>query len=172
MKNGTECPDLCALAIACLAAPDFSLVGSTTRAAFTVAFGGLAFSLYPLAAAHALDRARPGEALGTTSRLLLASAVGSVAGPVLASFASDVFGARGFFATNGFVLLSLSALTAVRILRVEAVDQIGFQPLPRTSPAVAELDPRVLREEEAVSTVGDLRGLTLEARVGDEPTRP
>jgi MFS family permease len=157
-----------ALGIACFAAPDLSLVGIGTRLAFTAAFGGLVFSLYPLAAAHALDRVDPAEALGTTSRLLLASAVGSVVGPVVASFASDAFGPFGFFAANGFVLLSLAALIAVRMLRVEAADQVGFRAIPRTSPAVAELDPRVVHPDDEIETSRYSQSLLLETSAGDE----
>lgn len=107
--------------------------------------GSLAFAIYPLALAHAFDRLDHELVLRASSVLLLGSALGSIAGPILASLAIDAFGPAGFFLFNGVVtvLLALYGVRRIREARpVPVEDREPFRVVPRTTAVVSELDPR------------------------------
>lgn len=107
-------------------------------------FGGLVFSLYPLAVAHTFDRVVPGEALAAASQLLLASALGAVGGPLLAAVAMTVLGAQGLFVFAAGISLALAGGTLRRIRRVDAVSEAQrttYVALPRTTFGALALHP-------------------------------
>ncbi len=111
-------------------------------AALAFVFGALAFSLYPLAVAHTLDRVGDDQSLAAAGQMLLASSVGAIAGPIVAAVASTQFGSTAFYAVDGLLLAGLAVGVFVRLLRVSPVSQEDFVAIPRTTFAVNELDPR------------------------------
>ncbi len=131
-----------ALATLCGVFPGFTEISLGALCALGGVFGALAFSLYPLAVAHVLDRVGPAQAMGASAQTLLASSAGAVVGPGLASAASHRFGAGALFAVDGLLLLGFALVVGVRMLRFAAPRQRAFRALPRTTAFVSELDPR------------------------------
>jgi MFS family permease len=131
------------LAACCLLSPMLEHAGAAMRTAAAFAFGALAFSLYPLAVAHTLDRIGPQRALPAASLVLLASSVGSIVAPAVLPMASTALGPQAFYALNGALASGFAVVIGWRLLRVRRVAQDHYQPVPRTTPVVYELDPRI-----------------------------
>lgn len=131
------------LSICCFATPQIEPSWIEARLAMAFIFGALAFSIYPIAVAHTLDRVGTEQALPAASRMLLASSIGAVLGPILASSVSNRFGENAFFVMNGVLLASFAMVATIRMIRVDPVRQDAFVPVPRTTVAVHELDARV-----------------------------
>jgi MFS family permease len=116
--------------------------------------GGAAMPMYSISIAHANDNAE-GRFLQIASGMLMANALGAVIGP-FAFGASRYLGAsQGFMATLGVAFLCCVVWTGVRLKAHSARRDYfePFQPLPKTSPEVAVLDPRM--EGEPVSELED-----------------
>ncbi|MEM7220953.1 MAG: MFS transporter [Pseudomonadota bacterium] len=111
------------------------------------AIGVGALPLYALCIAHANDSA-DGRFLAIASGMLMIHAAGSVAGP-LAFAAFEQFGVPHAFAlTLGIAFGGTLLYTLTGLVRREASREYfePYQPLPKTTPTVAQLDPR---DEEA-----------------------
>lgn len=106
-----------AAASALAPADDLSL-----RAGLAGLFGGFSFPIYALAAAHANDRAGPGEFVAVSGGLLLVFAVGGTVGPILAALAVDGMGRVGLFGFSA-VVYGLLALHAGRRMTVRPTDR-------------------------------------------------
>jgi len=117
-------------------------VGIAGRSILAFGFGALAFSLYPIAVAHTIDRVGDRQSLPAAAQMLLASSVGAVLGPIVASSASAVFGLKSFYVIDGLLAIGLALGIAVRRMRVAPVAQDAFVAVPRTTFAVNDLDPR------------------------------
>ena len=107
-------------------------------------FGGTSFALYPLCVAHTNDHLQPEQRVGASGALVLAYSLGAAVGPLVGAAAMTAFGARGLFV---FIALCAATALAFAIWRVwvapavpDALQQ-PYQVLPRTTPAVASLDP-------------------------------
>jgi MFS family permease len=114
-------------------------------APLAVLFGTLAFTLYPLSVAQAIDYAASDDVVPMSGGLVLAYSVGALAGPVTASLLMEQLGPLGLFTfTAGVgVLLGLFALWRIRTAPTLAMeDQAPYQPVPRTSVVAYEMDPR------------------------------
>lgn len=115
------------------------------------AFGAFAIPLYAICVAHANDFADPRAFVETSGTLLLANACGSILGPLLAAAAMSRVGAPGLFAVTALVHLAMAGFALHRMRRRVArapAERDSFIPVPRTSPAVAALDPRAEAEAE------------------------
>ncbi|HYM33478.1 MAG TPA: MFS transporter [Candidatus Cybelea sp.] len=109
-------------------------------------YGGLAYTLYPIAVSHANDHADRGQVVSVSAGLLLAWAAGSVGGPPLATLAMTAFGPSALFLYLAFVAGTLAVFTAWRITRRGAQpkeQRKPFVPKAPTTPLAGELDPRV-----------------------------
>ncbi len=84
--------------------------------AFAAAYGGFAFTLYPLASAQVNDRADPDLMVQVAAGLLVAYGIGSVAGPILASQIMGWIGPQGLFLFVASIAVLLAVFTMVRIL--------------------------------------------------------
>jgi MFS family permease len=121
------------------ALPPFGLLAAAAL------FGGVSFSIYPLAVAHANDSLRPTQLVAGSGLLLLGNSVGSLISPLCVAPLMDKRGTWVLFPALGAVALALAAYTVYRMLRVEgrpSAEQSAFVALPRTTPEAAELDPR------------------------------
>jgi len=141
------------LALALASGAGVLLPGDAPRRVVPLAFvfGGLLFSLYPLALAYAFDRVERDEGMGASGLMMLAYGLGSVAGPLVTGTTMGALGPEGFYAVPAAVALAVAALAAQRIARVAPVPEAEREPFaaaPRTTPWVAELDPRTAPEEE------------------------
>ncbi|MCD6055553.1 MAG: transporter [Gammaproteobacteria bacterium] len=106
-------------------------------------FGGLAFTIYPVAISLACDKLHVKHLTAAAQGLLLAYSIGCVIGPMLAATAmrfSKSYGYLGYFVMTN---IGLAVFLAVRRVQQESVPQEEpFMPVPQTTPIAAELDPR------------------------------
>jgi MFS family permease len=131
------------LVACCVVSPALETLGLAARFAGAFVFGALAFCLYPLSVAHALDRIGSGRALSAASLMLLASSAGSVVAPIAIPVAAHAMGPHTFYALNGALCAGFGLVVAWRLIRVRPVAQERFRAVPRTTPVVYELDPRI-----------------------------
>jgi MFS family permease len=110
-------------------------------------YGGLAYSIYPIALAHANDFMRLEEIVPASAGLLLMFGVGSAAGPILASHVMGLAGFNGLFLYIGAIAGMLALFTLYRMTARQAKpleEQGVFVPMPQTAttPIAMELSPR------------------------------
>ena len=111
-------------------------------------FGGLVFSIYPVAVARTYDLFGSEEIVKVSSALLLSYGVGAAAGPALSSGVMEVSGnPYGFFlyiaAISGlFAAVTFFLRKTERIEVVPVEEQVDFMILRNTSPVAIHLDPR------------------------------
>ncbi|WP_342234734.1 MFS transporter [Inquilinus sp. OTU3971] len=116
-------------------------------------WGGMAEAIYPLSVAHANDHAKPQDYVPLAGTLLILWSIGSSAGPLAATVAMERFGPDALFvyvaalvgAFAGFVLWRMARRG--RVAAEEAEQFVGLA--AGSSPAPAELDPRIRPEDEA-----------------------
>ncbi|MEM9751355.1 MAG: MFS transporter, partial [Pseudomonadota bacterium] len=133
----------CAVAGAALAASAGG--GRAALIAIAPAFGFFAMPLFGLCMAHGIDHAEHDDYVTVTAGLLLLYGIGSIVGPPIAPLLMQASGPATLFAFTSaihvaFVLFGLYRLT--RRAPVPLDEQAAYVPVPRTSPAVFELDPR------------------------------
>lgn len=129
-------------AVAALAQLLLPAGGPATALALIFAFGGMAFSLYPIAVAHLVDYLERDELMSASSSLLLVNGVGAAVGPLAAGLLMN----RGqpwllfawFFALSA--LLAAYALYRFMRRRRDVSAQDHFVPLVSTTSE--SLDPR------------------------------
>lgn len=111
-----------------------------------MAFGGSAYSVYPISATHANDHADRRYTVAVSSGLLLSWAIGSIIGPLLATAAMGLLGPAGLFlytAVVGGLLCLYIVWRMTRRAPVPAEQRVTFvAQSPVTTPIAAELDPR------------------------------
>jgi MFS family permease len=115
--------------------------------------GGFSFPLYALLNAHTNDWIEAEQMVGAGSRLVLASGLGAISGPFLASFAMSRFGAPGFFWFLAGVHTAVAGYAAWRLLRrapVPVDEQSHFASIPARggSVLVSALNPEAYDEED------------------------
>lgn len=107
------------------------------------AYGGVAVTLYSIAVAHANDHIGSDDLVAASAGLLLAYSIGAVVGPIAGTWAMGMVGLWGFYGFGMAVALAIGVFALWRMTRRPApAEQSPFVAMPRTSPAVAELDPR------------------------------
>ena len=134
------CATMAALALAFLA-------GSTPYAnfAFVFVFGSFAMPMFSLCAAHANDRAAPGEFVMLNAALMLFYSFGAIGGPYAASWTMEIFGPSALFAFNAAVYLIFIFIVLYRMQArsgVPAERRGRFIALLRTSTVFARLAGR------------------------------
>ncbi len=108
-------------------------------------FGAASFPLYTLALAHANDLVNKRRAVEVAGGLLLIFSIGAVLGPVVSSAVMGVVGPNALFATTALFHILLVAAVMVRIQvrpRISTRHKEDFVMIPRTTPAIYEMDPR------------------------------
>lgn len=120
----------------------------------TPLFGGLAFTIYPLAVAHAHDRFNSSEFVSVSASLILSFGVGASFGPLLASTLMKAAGPAGMylFITVCSSLFGIASFVYLRHGADEPGEQAPFVAVPRTSPVIAALahraEPEGFAQEE------------------------
>jgi MFS family permease len=108
-------------------------------------YGAAAFTVYTLCVAHANDLVHRKRAVEVSSGLLLVFSIGAVLGPLIASLMMRQLGHGALFLYSAF---AHSAIALVMVLRVQQRPKLPLQrnerfvPVPKTTPAVFDLDPR------------------------------
>lgn len=115
--------------------------------------GGFSTPLYALLNAHTNDWITPEQIVGAGSRLVLASGLGAISGPFLASATMELVGAAGFFWFLALVHAGVAGYAAYRLLRrapVPVEDQSTFASIPArgSSVLVSTLNPEVYDEHD------------------------
>ena len=114
--------------------------------ALAVAFGGLVFTLYPLAVAYTNDHLKPHNIVPAAGGLVMAYGIGAAIGPLGAATAFEFIGANGVFGFCAAVALALAILIFSRMHERAALaigDQGDFQVALRTSPVATDTDPTI-----------------------------
>ncbi|MGE4133993.1 MAG: MFS transporter [Bdellovibrionales bacterium] len=115
---------------------------------WTLALGGgiglCAFSIYPLCLAHANDRISKKRSVEVSGGLLLLFSITAIVGPSAAAVLIQLFGGGALFLVTAFAHGFLALVLIVRLKKSGARNKAteNFVPMPRTSPAVFQLDPR------------------------------
>jgi MFS family permease len=108
-------------------------------------YGAAAFTVYTLCVAHANDLVHKKRAVEVSSGLLLVFSMGAVLGPLIASFMMRELGHGALFLYSAMAHLGIAL---VMILRVQQRPKLPiersepFVSVPKTTPAVFDLDPR------------------------------
>ncbi len=133
-----------ATAIVCYLIMDKDVHDGLGLLALGALFGGLSFTIYPLAVAYTNDYIGPEDRVPASGGLMISYGIGASLGPTLGSVMMDFLDARGLFIFIGGVALVLMVFILWRITQRRApalADQGDFQPMQRTSPVVYELYP-------------------------------
>jgi MFS family permease len=110
-----------------------------------VLYGSMAFTVYTLCVAHANDLVHRKRAVEVSSGLLLVFSVGAILGPVMVSVIRHKFGLGGLFLHTAMSHASIAVVMLVRAQvrpKLPTKHKEPFVIVPRTTPAVFELDPR------------------------------
>lgn len=132
---------------------------------FGLAFGATALPCYSLAAAHAYDKTPNSDMVATAATILLANALGSVAGPLLAAWLMDMLDPRALFLFTALVqaLLAIYVIYRARVQpSLTTAEKTDFD-MAATAPVGAMVtsetpditDPSVIVPESYVSGDGD-----------------
>ena len=123
-------------------------------------YGGIGFTLYPVAVARGHDLFDPGQVVAVSSGLLFSYGIGASIGPILAAATMSLLGGpHGLFAYSALVAGIYAVLAAwLRTLESVAIvavqDQGTFMPMKITSPVAMVIDPRA--ESPVGETIGPL----------------
>jgi len=113
---------------------------------FSTLLGGFCFVLYPLSVSHACDLVDSKELVAATGAVLFSYGIGSIIGPILASYSMKMFGGIALFY---FLFINASLLAAITFIRIVAKTQVPpeeklhYSNMPRSTPVAYELDPRI-----------------------------
>ena len=111
-------------------------------------FGGLIFTIYPVAVARAHDLFEQKDIVPVSSCLLLSFGVGAAIGPVGASTTMTLSGSPHGFLVYASMIAALYAVVTWGLRRWEKIeivsveDQVNFVPMKSTSIMAVHLDPR------------------------------
>ncbi len=83
--------------------------------AFAAAYGGFAFTIYPLSAAQVNDLADPDQLVQVSAGLLIAYGLGAIAGPIVSSQIMGYAGPQGLFLFIAGVATALVLFTVLRM---------------------------------------------------------
>ncbi|MGH8233293.1 MAG: MFS transporter [Rhodanobacteraceae bacterium] len=104
-------------------------------------FGGMSFTVYPIAVAHLVDYVRRDELLSASSTVLLVNGIGAAVGPLLAGALMNLMRPQLLFAWFAVLDGMLASYALYRFIRrkreVTPVD--NFVPLVNTTPGSLEL---------------------------------
>ena len=111
--------------------------------------GGTTFTLYPLAISHGCDHMEPEDIVSGTQGLLLGYSSGACIGPIIGSYFMHGL-ADGLMVYFSLVMGLLALFFAVRIPfrpKIYSSNEQSFIPVTRTSPVIAQIDPRSDNDE-------------------------
>ncbi|MCY4589816.1 MAG: MFS transporter [Alphaproteobacteria bacterium] len=139
-------------------------LGFWPLAVLVTAYAGVCSAIYPLSVSHANDHLDPADLVAASAGLIMAAAMGAAIGPLVTSAVMQSSGPRGLFLTSSVICLVAGGFAVWRMTRRAPPardDQGPYVLVPRTTPAVAELDPRAdiawEGQEEHASGKGELR---------------
>lgn len=134
-------------------------------------WGGLSFSIYPLAVAQLIDQLHPDEIVSGSSDMLVLHGAGCAFAPVISGWLMTVVGPHGLPIYIGVVLIGLAAYAIYRRRRVTDLvtgNNAHFEPMVQTSAQALNMmfdpqqrdlfdDPSFYGEEEQNRIINALR---------------
>jgi MFS family permease len=126
-------------------------------------FGAATFPIYPLSVAHANDLVPARRSVAVSGGLLLMFSVGAIAGPIVATGIITVAGPAALFLHTAIAhaVIVAGLLARVKLRPDPPVRRTtGYVLLPRTTPAVFELDPRAPELAPASATAVEVTPAT------------
>ena len=133
-----------ATAAVCIAIMDKDVDNGAGLLALGALFGGLSFTLYPLAVAYTNDYVEADDLVPASGGLMIAYGAGAAAGPIAGAVLMDAMGARGLFVFVAGVVVLLTLFIAWRVTQRPSrpvAEQGDYQTIQRTSPVVYEMYP-------------------------------
>ncbi len=147
--------------VCCLAFPALSSSGSVNSdwggMVLLFLIGGTTFTIYPLAISHGCDHLKPEMIVAGTQGLLLGYSAGACLGPILGGYFMQQI-------DNGLMIYfaGIMGTTAVFFLaripfrpQIYSTEEQHFIPVTRTTPVIAQIDPRSEPAEEESSPKPD-----------------
>jgi MFS family permease len=128
--------------------------------ALSALYGGFVATIYPIAVSHAFDYVEKDRMVAAASGMLLAWAIGSTAGPLIASVMMAHAGTWSLFIYLALVSALLAGFARYRMGRraaLPAAEQATFVPRAETSVVSGALDPRTTGAEEERAQPGAAR---------------
>lgn len=110
--------------------------GQLTLFALYFVWGGLSFSLYPIAVAQLIDQLQPEEVVSGSADMLVLQGAGSAVAPILAGVAMHVFGTQALPLYIAGVLTLLAIYATYRRRHVSSMisgETAHFEPMVQTS---------------------------------------
>ncbi|GHC77086.1 MFS transporter [Limoniibacter endophyticus] len=120
----------------------------------TAAYGGLAYTLYSLAVAHANDHADASSFAKISGGLLLLYGFGTMLGPILAAIFMESIRPEGIFLATALAHFAIAGYAMARTRKrapVPVEDREAFTPVPAeraVTPEALRLDPRAEPQPE------------------------
>jgi MFS family permease len=113
-------------------------------------YGGMSFTLYPVAVAHTNDRIELYEILPASSALLLSYGVGACLGPIAAASLMAPIGPNGLYVFIAVVSLIFAlAVLIYRLLETPKPEEpVPYVTVPRTSPVISSIHPHSDDDQE------------------------
>ncbi len=128
-----------------------SSAGAAPLFGLAVLYGSMAFTVYTLCVAHANDLVHRKRAVEVSSGLLLVFSAGAILGPMMASAMMQAVGHGGLYLHTAIAHASIALVMLLRAQMRPKPPVERSEPfviVPKTTPAVFELDPRGERTEE------------------------
>ena len=115
--------------------------GGATAMVLIFVFGGMSFTVYPIAVAHLVDYLRRDELLSASSPVLLVNGIGSAVGPLLAGTLMSLLRPQLLFVWFAVLdgILACYALHRFTRRQREVTQDDNFVPLVNTTPSSLEL---------------------------------
>jgi MFS family permease len=140
----------------------YATSGANATALFGLAvlYGSMAFTVYTLCVAHANDLVHRKRAVEVSSGLLLVFSAGAILGPMMASAMMQSFGHSGLYLHTALAHASIALVMLLRARirpKLPAKRAEPFVIVPKTTPAVFELDPRGEPTDEVTEGVQPAR---------------
>lgn len=131
-------------ALAALANLFLPTAGGAAAMVVIFLFGGMSFTLYPIAVAHLVDYVNRDDLLSASSTVLLVSGIGSAVGPLLAGALMSVLRPELLFAWFALLYGILASYALYRFTRRkrEVTQNDNFVPLVNTTPSSLELSQK------------------------------
>ncbi|MDN3508687.1 MAG: MFS transporter [Candidatus Neptunochlamydia sp.] len=110
-----------------------------------VLFGGISFTLYPLAITYTCDHFSDKKVIGITCALLLVYGVGCIVGPLISPFFMSYFGPSGLFLYMSILCALYIIICMWRVLHSKPLseeEQSDYLPLPRATSIALYIDPK------------------------------
>ncbi len=128
-------------ALAALANLFLPMAGGAAAMVVIFAFGGMSFTLYPIAVAHLVDYLQRDELLSASSTVLLVNGIGSAVGPLLAGALMNLVTPQLLFVWFAVLDAILAGYALYRFTqrKREVTPDDNFVPLVTTTPSSLEL---------------------------------